>query len=68
MGRHLKNILDGARQVLVLWPENDYIRPKRGDFLIDHNNVRADCGRITEGLRRNVKNQRHGETYNREYA
>lgn len=68
MGKHLKNILDGAQQVLVLWPEDDYIRPKRGDFLIDHNNVRADCGRITEGLRRNVKKQRYGETYNRECA
>ena len=40
MEQHLKNIIDGIRQVLVLWPDNDYVIPARGDFRKDAINLR----------------------------
>lgn len=68
MGKHLKNLLDGARQVLVMWPESDYVRPSRGDFGKDSDNLRADVQRIARGLRDNVKKKKHGKAYDRECA
>jgi len=68
MGQHIKNILDGMRQVLVLWPESDYVRPSRGDFRKDNSNLRSDVGRVAEGLRKNIKKRKYGETHNRERA
>lgn len=68
MGQHLKNILDGMRQAFALWPENDYVRPSRGDFRKDNANLRADAERIAAGLRKNIKNKKHGKAYDREHA
>jgi hypothetical protein len=58
MERHMKNILDGMRQVLVLWPEADYVLPSRGDFRKDNGNLRSDAGRVAEGLRKNLKKRK----------
>lgn len=68
MTKHLKNLLDGARQVLVLWPDNNYVRPERGDFYKDNYNLRSDAARIASGLRENVKKKKHGKAHNRECA
>ncbi|WP_017365271.1 hypothetical protein [Methylococcus capsulatus] len=63
MGKHLKNLLDGAWQVLVMWPESDYVRPSRGDFGKDSDNLRANARRIARGLRDNVKKKKPGKAY-----
>jgi hypothetical protein len=68
MSKLLKNLLDGMRQVFVIWPENDYVRPAHGDFRKDNDNLKADAARIFSGLRSNVKKQSHGKTYNRKCA
>jgi len=51
MGTHIKNILIGIRQVLVVWPGDDYVRPAKGGFLRDAKALREDARRITRGLR-----------------
>ncbi len=68
MEKHWKNFLDGARQVLVLWPEDDYLRPERGGFLTDNCKLRSDAGRVAKGLREKLKKQKHGKTHDRESA
>ncbi|MDD4914271.1 MAG: hypothetical protein PHW13_04435 [Methylococcales bacterium] len=47
---HLKNLLEGARQVLTLRPESSYIRPDRGGFARDAAKLRADSGKIAQDL------------------
>jgi len=42
MGKLLKNLLKGARQVLVLSPGSEYIRPSKKDFLSDVQMLRKD--------------------------
>lgn len=54
MNHHLKNWLDGVSQALVLYPEQDYLRPQRGDFRKDNAVLRGDAAKITTGLRKNV--------------
>ena len=62
MGRLLKNILSGARKILVICPENDYVRPQRGAFAQDAKNLRKDAAQITGSLRKKV--QSHGKQIN----
>ncbi|MDD2722397.1 MAG: hypothetical protein PHH59_00035 [Methylovulum sp.] len=59
MNRHLKNWLDGISQTLILYPEQDYCRPQRGDFRKDAAALRSDAAKITGGLRKNVT--KHGK-------
>ena len=47
---HLKNLLEGARQVLTLRPSSQYIRPGRGGFARDAANLRADSERVARNL------------------
>lgn len=54
MGRLLKNLLDGARQVLVLYPDGDYNRPRRGDFSGDLKALRDDANRVGNDLKTTV--------------
>lgn len=68
MTQHIRNLLDGARRVLALWPDEDYVRPKRGDFRIDSDNLRADCAHVVTILRANVKKKTHGKKHLRERA
>ncbi|MDD5036706.1 MAG: hypothetical protein PHE55_18365 [Methylococcaceae bacterium] len=68
MDKHWKNFLDGARQVLVLWPGDDYLRPQHDGFLTDYRNLRGDSGRVTKGLRETLKQQKHGKTHDRKSA
>jgi hypothetical protein len=50
MNKHLKNWLDGVSQVLILYPEQDYLRPQRGDCRKDAAVLRGDAAKITKGL------------------
>lgn len=63
MGKHLKNLLDGARQSLVIYPVSEYQRPARGDFRKDAQALRGDMARVGAGLRQSLKKERHGQTY-----
>lgn len=63
MGRLLRNILYGARQALVLWPEDDYIRPGRDGFAMDREALSKDARQIAYGLRKATKE--HGKQVNR---
>ncbi|MCM8625529.1 hypothetical protein [Accumulibacter sp.] len=55
---HLKNLLAGARQVLVLNPADAYIRP-RGGFAQDAEALRGDSRRVAADLNRATKT--HGQ-------
>lgn len=56
MGKHLQNFLDGIAQVLVLWPEDDYVRPRRGDFHKDAAALRGDVAKVGRDLRKSLDN------------
>jgi hypothetical protein len=55
---HLRNLLMGARQVLVLAADRDYIRPA-GGFARDSAALRGDAARAVSGLKRTL--ERHGQ-------
>lgn len=56
MNEHWNNFLEGMGQVLVLWPDDDYLRPQQGeDALADYRNLRGDMGRIAKDLRKTLK-------------
>jgi len=50
MGKLLKNLLEGARQVLVLSPGSEYIRPSKKDFHSDIQMLRKDSRRVVSDL------------------
>jgi len=54
MGKYLKSFLEGARQVLVLSPPVNYIRPARGDFAQDVKNLRGDFEQVASDMRKGV--------------
>ena len=68
MEQHLKNIIDGMRQVLVLWSDNDYVIPTRGDFHKDAINLRNDAKHISSGLYKNVNKKKYAKTHDSESA
>ena len=49
--------------VLVLYPENDYIRPDKSDFSRDAANLRSDFNHVARDLRKTTL--KYGENYNR---
>jgi len=55
MSKHLKHLLEGARRVLVLCPNDTYIRPSGVDFNKDIAALRNDNDRVVSGLRKTVK-------------
>ena len=56
MGKHLKNILDGMRQALVLVPApRDYVRPQRGEFARDAQRLNGDFAAIGQDMRTVLK-------------
>ena len=55
MGYFLKNLLNGARQVLVLWPDDDYVRPSRHAFRNDMRLLQGDAKRVARDLYITVK-------------
>ncbi len=62
MGKHLLNILAGARQALVMWPDADYIRPSKDGFKRDSANLRGDSKRVAKDIRKTIKE--HGKQAN----
>jgi len=56
MNHHLKNWLDGVSQALVLYPEQDYLRPRRGDCQNDAAALRGDVAKIANDLRKSLAN------------
>lgn len=59
MNKHLKNWLDGISQALILYPEQDYFRPQRGDFRKDAAVLRSDAAKVARELHKNVS--KHGK-------
>ena len=55
MSKHLKHLLEGARRVLVLYPNDTYIRPSGADFNKDIAALRNDNNRVVLDLRKTVK-------------
>ena len=55
MGKHIRRLLEGMGQSLVLDPGSDYVIPRRGDFQRDIESLRGDAKKIGNGLRKNVK-------------
>lgn len=55
MGKHLKNILEGLRQALVLDSQGDYVRPAKGDFRRDQQALNGDAKRIAADMRKTAK-------------
>lgn len=55
MTKHIKYILQGIRQILVLSPEDDYIRPSKFDFWKDIVALRQDSSRVSRDLRKTLK-------------
>ncbi|PZN77223.1 MAG: hypothetical protein DM484_15180 [Candidatus Methylumidiphilus alinenensis] len=68
MINHLKNFLDGVSNVLALWPDEDYVRPQRGDCLTDYDYLRTDMGQVAKDMRKALKKQKHGQTDDRKSA
>lgn len=58
MGRFLKNLLDGASSVLVLYPRQGYVRPRLG-FRRDKAALSSDIRRVGRDLR--TQTLKHGQ-------
>jgi hypothetical protein len=54
MNKHLKNWLDGVSQALILYPDQDYQRPQRGDFKNDAAVLRGDVAKVATGLHKKL--------------
>lgn len=52
---HLKNLIEGARRVLVLGVESEYVRPQNDGFARDVDALRGDGDRVSKDLNRTVK-------------
>ena len=52
---HLKNLLEGVRQVLVLDSGDRYIRPSNNGFARDYSALRGDSKRIISDLSKTTK-------------
>ena len=58
MGKYLKSFLDGASQVLVLYPDVDYPLPTRDGFTQNAKNLRSDFEQVARDMRKGVA--KHG--------
>lgn len=55
MSKHIKYIIEGARQVLVIRPDDDYVRPMRAAFQRDSDTLRRDMGRIAKDMNKTIR-------------
>jgi CO dehydrogenase nickel-insertion accessory protein CooC1 len=60
---HLKNLFEGARQVLVLDTDSQYLLPSRNGFSKDMSSLRGDARNIASDLRK-VTNIYGEQAYN----
>lgn len=63
MAELIKNIIVGMRDVLVIWPDDEYIRPSKRDFCNDMQALRRDAGQVATSLR--SKLEEYGQTHSR---
>ncbi len=63
MTKHIKHIIEGARRVLVLIPDDDYVRPSKFDFCEDIAALRKDSSRVAKDLKTTL-NQYDKQIYN----
>jgi hypothetical protein len=59
MTKHIKHIIEGARQVLVLMPAERYVIPSKSDFLRDVKVLRQDANQIARDINKTIK--KHGK-------
>lgn len=52
----LEKFIDGASQVLVLYPDVDYPAPTRGGFAQDAKNLRGDFEQVASDMRKAIAN------------
>jgi len=55
MTKHIKNIIDGAMQVLVIRPDENYVRPLRTAFQRDAYVLRKDMGSIAKDMNKTIR-------------
>lgn len=55
MIKHIKNILEGAQQVLKLMPSSGYVAPSKSGFSTDVRLLREDSRRVARDLNKTVK-------------
>lgn len=59
MSNHIRRLIEGVQQALVIDPGSSYIVPQRGDFHLDNRALRGDARQVANGLRTNAKKVRH---------
>ncbi|MBI4680408.1 MAG: hypothetical protein HY753_04160 [Nitrospirae bacterium] len=59
MGKYLKNLLQGISQVLILYPDDNYVHPSKGDFRNDNKVLRKDANQIAKDLNKTI--QKYGQ-------
>jgi len=62
MGKYLKSFLDGASQVLVLYPDVDYPLPTRDGFAQDAKNLRSDFEQVARDMNKGLAE--YGKQFN----
>ena len=55
MTKHIKYIINGARQILVLMPNDNYVLPSKSDFFDDVKTLRKDVNRVAMDLKKTIK-------------
>jgi hypothetical protein len=55
MTKHIKYIIEGARQVLVIKADENYVRPLRSAFQRDADILRKDMGRIAKDMNKTIR-------------
>lgn len=58
--KHLKNILDGMGQALVLSPKTDYVHPSKDGFRADSKALKGDASAVAKDLKY-VLSKKHGK-------
>mgnify|MGYP000909618984 CR=1 FL=1 len=62
MGKYLKSFLEGASQVLVLYPDVDYPLSRRGGFAQDEQNLRSDFEQVAKDMNKGLAE--YGKQFN----
>ena len=55
MTKQIKHMIEGARQVLVIRPEDNYVRPLRSAFQRDANVLRKDMGNVAKDMNKAIR-------------
>lgn len=55
MSKHVRNILNGAKQALVLMPASGYVVPSKSDLHADVRSLREDGRRVARDLNKALR-------------